>query len=225
MQGQNDDDGSGAAQRRDLSETERAIRNETWWRRISFTLAVLFLLSLVDNGILASRSHVDALVYDRTASGLVETGLASHDNTPTTDDVKNAIATWIMAMRDIPSDPTMVDRNAQVILAMTQANSQAFKQFQVLFGVLANPKELSKRGYVRTVQLPVSVTADTSLTFHVVFTEVTTYRDGTPQTATWQGSVTLAQPPKIPTNPQVGLLNPAGIIIRDFDIPWTNPTL
>ena len=206
----------------DIALLDREQRHATSWRRAFFASVAFGFVILVLALVLATKDHTEAVVYKEDASGdIALIGLSSHNNTPTDLALKHQLTVWIQSVRDIPgSDDDLINRNAQTVLYMTDANSPAYTKYRQ-FIVDDNPKTLAARGYRRTVS-SVDIARLADLTYRIAWQEKLVSGTGQlGQTSTFSGTVYLAQPPTVPSDPVVGQYNPAGVLIKDFDMNWS----
>jgi type IV secretory pathway TrbF-like protein len=208
------------AQLIDIGVLERAERNVTSWRRAFFCACIALMVALTVVAVLATKDHVEALVYkEDTAGDIALMGATSANHTPSNAAVVHQLTQWIQDVRDIPDDPDVVDRNATSVLSMTAANSPALDAYRE-FILADNPKKLAKEGYRRSVG-SVEVDQLTQNTYRIAWTESLS-RDGSNKRKTsYSGAVTLAQDPEVPNDPLVGQDNPAGVIIESYEMRWS----
>jgi type IV secretory pathway TrbF-like protein len=207
----------------DIGLLQRSERNGSAWRRATFAVAGILLLTVVVCLILATKDHVEGLVYREDVSGdLALVGMTSKNQVPAEKAVVHQLTLWIQAVRDIPpgNDRLLVNRNAQTALYMIARQSPAFEAYREFIHD-DNPLELAKKGYTRTVQ-DVEIDKLTDLTYRISWHEaLQSGQQGTPTTATYNGTVTLAALPRVPSDPLIGQYNPAGIYIQNYDMRWS----
>jgi type IV secretory pathway TrbF-like protein len=195
-------------------------REAASWRRATFVSIGLNALAVLAVLITATRTQHDVLVYRDDGRGLHMMSEAIDTRTPTRIQIEAQIAHWLRALRDVPGggDYAAVDRDIHDVLAGTQANSHALQSLRTFY-TDQNPKVLSAT-MSRTVH-DVAVTSYTANTYAVQWAETLRFGSRTNNHA-YSGSVTIA-PARIPDDPALGLLNPAGVYITDYDLPWSNP--
>jgi type IV secretory pathway TrbF-like protein len=208
----------------DIGLLQRSDRSASAWRRLCFALLGIMLLIVIIALILATKDHVEGLVYrENVATGdLALVGMTSKNALPTDASVKHALVFWIQAVRDIPPgrDKALVNRNAQLALYMIDRGSPAYDAYRTFIHD-DNPLDLAKKGYSRTV-LDVEVDKLTDLTYRIAWHEsLQSGGQGTPTTSAYSGTVTLAAAPRVPSDELVGQYNPAGIYIQDYDMRWS----
>lgn len=212
------------AQLVDIGLLQRSERNASSWRRFAFGLIGILLIVVVIALVLATKDHVEGVVYrENVATGdLALVGMTSKNQTPTDASIKHALTLWIQVVRDIPpgNDRQLVNRNAQAALYMIDRGSPAYDAYRTFIHD-DNPLDLAKKGYARTV-LDVEVDKLTDLTYRIAWHEsLVSGKNGTPTTSTYSGTVTLAAAPRVPSDQLVGQYNPAGVFIQDFDMRWS----
>lgn len=209
-----------AARTRELSVTAKISKEARSWRRIAFALTGGLVISLMLNFVLGVKNQHDVLVYRDDDHGLHVMSEAMNTRTPTRLEIEAQIVHWISALRDVPGggDYAAVDRDLQNVLAGTQADSHALQTIRAFY-TAQNPKVLSAN-LSRTVH-GVGVNAYTANTYSVQWSETLRLGSRTDERR-YTGTVTIATP-RIPDDPAVGLLNPAGVYVTDYDLPWSNP--
>ncbi|HEV3156507.1 MAG TPA: type IV secretion system protein [Candidatus Baltobacteraceae bacterium] len=209
------------AQLVDIGLLERAERNVSSWRRAFFGAAAVVLMTMVLSLILATKSHVEALIYSPDKNGaLMLVGLSARSLSPSQMAVNHQLQLWLEAVRDIPGDTELIQRNANIALAMTGRNTQAFNDYRN-FVIKENPITASRHGIRRLVE-KVEVDQLTPLTYRLAWTEsLRPSPDAEPIMSSYNGTVTLAGPPQVPTNADIGQLNPAGVYLDSFNMRWS----
>jgi type IV secretory pathway TrbF-like protein len=208
------------AQLIDIGLLERAERNVTSWRRAFFCSCIALMVALTISAVLATKDHIEALVYKEDAAGdIALMGATSANHAPSNAAVVHQLTQWIQDVRDIPDDADLVDRNATSVLSMTAANSPALDAYRE-FILTDNPKKLAKEGYRRSVG-SVEVDQLTQNTYRIAWVENLS-RDGSGKRKnSYSGAVTLAQDPQVPSDPLVGQDNPAGVLIESYEMRWS----
>lgn len=206
-----------AAQLHDLGETQRAYRSADSWRRLASVLALSFVALSFAIVVLASKYQHDVLIFKENSHGVLSyQDEAVQRRTPSQLAIGAQLGAWIKALRDVPGlDFALVDRNVTLALSMT-ADVQPAHAHQELLAYFTdpthNPKLIAKDGTVRTVLDPVIVSPISGLTYTVSWAEETTKPTAKAVRAFHQGTVTIADP-VLPTDPQIAVLNPAGVIV------------
>jgi type IV secretory pathway TrbF-like protein len=207
----------------DIGLLSRETRTSTAWRRAFFAVTGILLLAVVVSLILATKDHVEGLVYREDASGdLALVGMTSKNQIPVERATVHQLTLWIQAVRDIPpgNDRMLVNRNAQIALYMISRNSPAYDAYKQFIHD-DNPLDLAKKGYLRTVE-DVEVDKLTDLTYRISWHEaLQNGSQGMPTTSTYNGTVTLAALPRVPSDALIGQYNPAGLYIQDYDMRWS----
>lgn len=208
------------ARQLELNIAARAYRGEQSWRRIAFAEAAALALAMIAIIVLSVKNQHDVLVYRDDGRQLHVMSEAISTRTPTKEAVEGQIVHWLRAVRDVPGggDYAAVDRDIHDVLASTQRDSKALEDIR-RFYTAQNPKILSST-LSRTVR-DVRVNSYTANTYSLEWAEDVRMGNRTFSHA-YSGRVTIADP-QIPTDPEIGLLNPAGVYVVDFDLPWSNP--
>lgn len=204
----------------EINIAAKAHQNEQSWRRIAFVEAVLLALAMIAIVVLGAKNQHDVLVYREDAHGLHVMSEAISTRTPSREEVEAQIVRWLRGLRDVPggADYAAVDRDIHDVLASTQSNSKALEDIR-RFYTEQNPKVLSA-SLSRTVR-DVRVNSYTANTYSLDWSEDVRMGNRT-YSRTYSGRVTIVDP-RIPDDPEIGLLNPAGVYVADFDLPWSNP--
>lgn len=210
-----------AAQLEDLSAIDRARRDADSWRRVASAALLVSCGLVLACIVLASKSQHDVLVYRETSRGLSYQNEALQMRTPSQLAIEAQLASFIKAVRNVPGvDYALDDQNVGLALQMTVDASPAHANQDIRAYFLNdgnNPKKLGMAGEVRTVLEPVIASPISAQTWTVSWAEETTLAGRKPTRAFHQGTLTIA-PPSIPTDPQVAVINPAGVAIEQFDL-------
>lgn len=205
------------------SDLTKARRDATWGRVLGIIGLCIGIFGLIIGTITVVSSHPAVLVYTTQGDGSLQyMGQATTNGlTPSEFAIDAAIAKWAQCFGDIPGkdSPELVTRNAQCVLSMTQSGSNAYTMFQQAWGHDENPIQLGASGITRSVD-DASAHHISGNSYQVTFVEITRRSGTVIDRHPAQGTVTLAGPPEISTDPNVAMLNPAGIHVADYDIPW-----
>jgi type IV secretory pathway TrbF-like protein len=204
----------------------RAERNGAAWRRAFWAALLLAVFGLLYGLYALSRVHPEAIVYHEDRSGdIALMGRALDNQTPALPSVKRQLGEYIAAWRTIPGDDSdLAQQNAALVAAMTVRGSASFQHYADFVDPKKkkqNPLDLGKRGFRRTVAQPVEVNKLTDLTYRIAWKEQLRQGDGDARVESYFGTVTLAQPPRAPSDPLMGALNPAGIFVVNDDLPMS----
>ncbi len=214
-----------AARDYSLDEAARERTTARSWRRVASTSLVLSL-GLVANNVVTTaklRGPAEALVLtqdDRGAMRLL--GRAGEAPVPSDIALQAGVRTWLEDVRSIPGiDYALAQEQKRIVLAMTDANGPVRTEVDTC---TANAAKLGKYeiravSSVDVTPLPVSAGAP-ARTYIVRWAEQTT-KTADVTTAQHSGQVTIANNAAIPTDPQVAVLNPAGVYVEQkaLDVP------
>ena len=214
-----------AARDHAFDEAARERKTARSWRRLA-TASLVVSLGLLTNNVVTTaklRGPAEALVLtqdDRGAMRLL--GRAGEAPVPSDVALQAGVRTWLEDVRSIPGiDYALAREQKNTVLAMTDANAPIRTEVDAC---AANAAKLGKYeiravSSVDVTPLPVSAGAP-ARTYIVRWTEQTTTTAGV-TTAQHSGQVTIANSATIPTDPQVAVLNPAGVYVEQkaLDVP------
>ncbi|MGO9900177.1 MAG: VirB8/TrbF family protein, partial [Solirubrobacteraceae bacterium] len=198
-----------------LDEAARERTTARSWRRLAMASLVVSLGLLVNNIVTTAklRGPAEALVLtqdDRGAMRLL--GRAGEAPVPSDVALQAGVRTWLEDVRSIPGiDYALAREQRNTVLAMTDANGPVRTEVDTCAANAAKLGEYEIRAVssVDVTPLPVSAGAP-ARTYIVRWAEQTTTTAGV-TTAQHSGQVTIANNATIPTDPQVAVLNPAGV--------------
>jgi len=207
------------AQLVDIGIADRAHRAERKSTRIMIGTFVVLLASLLTNVILASKDHTSALVYrDDDAGHRTALGLAGTNTTSSAATVESELRQWVAWVRDVPAgDVQLATLNQNDARLLVARGSVADQTMQALDNGPNAPAKLVKRQLNRLV-VNQQVNKLTDLTYQIIWTERTFDSAGTPTSATYQGTVTLASAPIAPADPVYMQINPGGVFISSYNL-------
>lgn len=212
-----------AAQRAGIVAEDRTEREKESWRRVATIEALALALLLVAVVVLAFKQQHDVLVYHETnQTGLSYSGEAQQSLTPDNLAIEGQLGAFVKAVRDIPGmDFALVDRNVALALLMTADTSPAHAHTDMLnyFRDDANnPKKLwNEQQLTRTVLDPVIASPiGNTRSWNLTWAEETNAH-GVKTRKLYAGTVTIAEP-RIPTDRQKAELDPAGVVIVQYEL-------
>lgn len=213
-----------AADAVEKSELDKANRNATSWRRAFFVAVAFVAGALLLALVLATKDHTEGIIYVQDDAGhLALMGRTGTNVTPSDPAVKNALTQWIGCVRNVPgNDPDLANLCATTVLTMTAKGSVAEDSYRRYLQA-NNPLALAKQGMIRTVT-SVEVNKLTTLTYRVAWKEAERSNGSDARYTDHVGSVTLAQPPRVPNDPTIGTYNPSGLFMQSLDMPWLTGT-
>lgn len=206
----------------EYSLLERALREADSWRRASFVTFFFAGLLAIGLMIAVTKSKTEAWTYVERADGaIIQVGPAVQNEHPALPGIKHQLIAWITDMRTIPDvrDLELAAKYANDAFYMVAKGSAAFDE-QTAYFRSQNPLTLARAGYLRSIVGTPEVTQLTALSFRIAWKESLRHGDNNAVLTDFTGVVTLIAPPKIPDDPIIGSINPAGVYIDGMDMRW-----